>query len=566
VVSNRNQILPLSPLNLLWALPAFAVGMGSLIRWSTGEPVSLAFLLGTTGIGLIGAAVGVWFVERVEERLLARLEARSSELRSSRDFLLNLLDSFPGAVLVVNRNGRIAYTSPGVEGLLGAGHRQIQGSSAGLIFLDGTLEYQRILDALDAPNGDVRGERSSVLRGDGQVVPVELSARPIADAGDGRPGVLLVVHDISGRLERERLEVGSERLRILGECVAGVAHELNNPLTGVIGYLQLATEEGLPEHLDDTLRKAGREASRMAQTIRTLLGFVRQREPERIPSDLNRLVEQVCEFLEHQLLVNDIKLLVTTRELPLALVDPHLIRQVLLNLLKNSQDAIRETGRGGTIRVRTSRLGEVFRIEVEDDGPGVPDEEAERIFEHFYTTKPSGKGTGLGLPICRRILEAHGGTIALTEPGSRTGVKFILDLPVPSVEQITELEPPPAEAPAHLNILVVDDEKGVREYVAMVLKGEEHTVREAESGLVGLEFFKEECPDLVLLDMKMPDMGGPECLRRMIEIRPDMDGRIVLMSGDRVARDASELFLSKPMTPDEILAVVARAMRVPALS
>jgi PAS domain S-box-containing protein len=564
-VSKRIGLLPASPLHLVWVIPACTLGLGAIVRFAGGEPVSLAFFLGGGGIGVLAGSAGAWIAGRVERILKDELRTRSRELKASRDFLVNLVDSIPGVVLIVENDGPVIYASPAVEELLKVGRSDIVGRSAGLVFTGGTHEFEAILKRLQEQGGVLHDHISEVLPAEGPPAPVEISARQLADVGKNKGGVLLVLHDITERLTREKREVDGERLRILGECVAGVAHELNNPLTGVIGYLQLAGEERLPIHLEETLSKAGREAARMAQTIRTLLGFVRHREPERIPTDLNALVEQVCEFLDHQLAVNDIDLVLELTDLTPAMADPHLLRQVMLNLLKNAQDAIREAGRAGKITVRTRRRDNAFLIEVLDDGPGVPAELADRIFEHFFTTKPSGRGTGLGLPICRKILEDHGGELRLSSDLER-GAGFELSLPVPEGEPIVKLEAPAPPAPAGLNVLVIDDEKGVREYLALVLETEGHTVRMAANGRQGLELFEAEVPDLVFLDMKMPDIPGRVCRERMIESRPEMAGRIVMMSGDRIAENNDELFLGKPMSPEEILEQAARAMLAPGVS
>lgn len=561
-VSDHRNPYPASPLHLVWVVPLCTLGLGALVRTSSGEPISLTFVLGGGGIGVLAGAAGAWIASRIKESLNEDLRERSRELKASHDFLEKLIDSFPGVVLIADAAGVVIYASPAVEELLKVDRDELVGRSAGLMFTGGIREFESIVKRVEERGGVLHDLVSEVSPAMGESVQVEVSARLLADLGQGQEGVFLMLRDIEERLIREKREVEGERLRILGECVAGVAHELNNPLTGVIGYLQLAGEERLPKTLSDTLGKAGREAARMAQTIRTLLGFVRHRKPERVPTDLNDLVEQVCEFLEHQLAVNDIELVLQTTDLARAMVDPNLLRQVMLNLVKNAQDAIRESGVGGKITVRTGRIGDSFLIEVLDDGPGVPPEIADRIFEQFFTTKPSGRGTGLGLAICQKILEDHGGEIRLTA-GENGGARFVLRLPVAAAEQIAEREAAVLPRPVGLDILVVDDEKGVREYLALVLESEGHVVRIGRNGRQGLELFDEAAPDLVFLDMKMPDLSGRVCREQMIERRPGMAGRIVMMSGDRIAENGEELFLAKPMSPDEILDQAARAMLTP---
>ena len=227
----------------------------------------------------------------------------------------------------------------------------------------------------------------------------------------------------------EEKELQAERLRLLGECVAGIAHELNNPLTGVIGYLQLAAKGDISPDLKAAVEKAASEAGRMASTIRALLSFVRRHEPERVPTDLGELARQVVAFQGYHLAAKDIALEVEVAQVPRALVDPHQIRQVLLNLVKNAVDASLETG--GGVEVGWEVTGRQWLVKVRDEGPGLS--ETANLFVPFYSTRP--EGTGIGLVLCRQIAEAHGGSVILENRSDTRGCEARVVLPLrPSFE------------------------------------------------------------------------------------------------------------------------------------
>ena len=546
----------MSPHLMLWALPVLMLIGAIVVRAAAGEPLTIGMLLGAPLFGVAATLFCLHWSRLARAEIEAELESRNRELRESRDFLSQFVAALPVAAIVGSFEGRVIYASPAVELLLGRSPDEMRGMEVKDLYLEGRPEFERIRQLIFENSGYIDGELTVGVTPDGNAVPIELSARYLVDSTGKPVATLGILVDAGRSAEREGRQIEAERLRILGEYVAGIAHELNNPLTSVIGHLQLAEREDLPVPLRESLMRVESEALRMARTLRVLLDFVRRSPAERVPTDLNEAVSEICEFQSRPLRANGIELATELSELPHALADPNQIRQVVLNLVKNAEDAIRSSGVGGRIVARTLRTEHGFRIEVEDDGPGVPAPAENRIFENFFTTKPAGAGTGLGLAICRRIAEAHGGRIRYRPAASR-GACFILDMPL-QIADPPSAEPPPPPVGSSLRLMVIDDEESVRDYVATVLASEGHHVTEAGDAQTALDLIEAVEPDAVFLDMNLPDLTGPACAERILELRPALADRIVFMSGDHRNRVGDSPFLAKPMTPAQIRDVLAR--------
>jgi len=228
--------------------------------------------------------------------------------------------------------------------------------------------------------------------------------------------------------------VQSEKLAAVGQLVSGVAHELNNPLTIVIGYAQLMLQDGaLPAELRQDAQRIYDAAARSAEIVHNLLTFSRQRKPKRVPTNVNEVINEALSLRRYQLEVENIELVcdLDPTLLPI-MANSFRLQEVVLNLVINGEQAMLETQRGGRLMIRSHRGPGVVRIEVEDTGPGIPKDVLPRIFEPFFTTKEVGQGTGLGLSICYGIVEEHGGRIwAESRQGTEDhGTTFIVELPV----------------------------------------------------------------------------------------------------------------------------------------
>ena len=359
------------------------------------------------------------------------------------------------------------------------------------------------------------------------------------------------------------------KMSALGQLVSGVAHELNNPLSVIIGYGQLMLHREIPEALRRPVELMVTQGDRMAKIVRNLLYFARQRPPERVPINVHQVIEQTLALRQNQLTLSGITVeRHFAEELPTVVGDGQQLQQVFLNLILNAEQAIAAENRGGRIVFRTQVLEQRWvRAEVIDDGPGIPPDVLPRIFEPFFTTKEVGIGTGLGLSVSYGIVEEHGGRLsAESEPGRTL---FTLDLPVgvappPESRDVVGM---PAFSGKGRHALVVEDEPGVAELVVTLLREHEWTVDVASGGRPALERVRRQPYDLVVSDIRMADGGGEEFYRHAITEKPSLAARFVFITGDTAnttawafLKAADVTMLEKPFRPEVFLDVVRRVV------
>jgi len=358
--------------------------------------------------------------------------------------------------------------------------------------------------------------------------------------------------------------IQSAKLSGIGEFVAGVAHELNNPLTVVMGYselLQLRDHEG---RTGDQIELIHKNAQRCHKIVQSLLTFARRHQPERKSTNLNTLVEASADFLQYQMRTSNVDVrLDLNQNLPAALVDPHQVQQVLVNLLNNARQAIEAHQPSGWIRVSTSFGGDWVRVIVQDSGPGIPPGNLEKIFDPFFTTKEIGKGTGLGLSLCYGIIKEHDGNISVqSRPG--LGATFIIELPMATTPAATS--PENTNAPTQLDseqgkghrVLVIDDEEAFLEMMTEILECGGYDVDTASDGATALERLKGQDYDATLCDWRMPGMGGRELHEQLRSLDPRKAERMIFITGDvanpntsRYLTEHRRISIAKPFTLEE---------------
>jgi signal transduction histidine kinase/ActR/RegA family two-component response regulator len=360
----------------------------------------------------------------------------------------------------------------------------------------------------------------------------------------------------------------SEKLSAVGQFVAGVAHELNNPLTALIGFAELLQMDDVSEDSRDSLQRISASAERCHKIVQSLLSFARQRPPERKLTDLNQVLDAVIEILIYELRTNNIKVARDyATDLPKLLVDPHQMQQVFLNIVNNARQAIEAHRPHGGVSLSTRRIGDFVQIRFEDDGPGMSAETVAKIFDPFFTTKPVGKGTGLGLSLSYGIIQEHGGTISV-ESVIGNGTTFVIVLPV--TEEAAESSAEPVAAPSlelygkGKMILAVDDEEDIVDLVRKTLERRGYTVRTALNGESALRHVAHDHFDLIISDWKMPGVNGRQLYERLRQIQPVAAERMIFMTGDvlseateRYLREEKKICLAKPFS----LADFERAVR-----
>ena len=299
----------------------------------------------------------------------------------------------------------------------------------------------------------------------------------------------------------------SEKMSAVGQLIAGVAHELNNPLTAILGYAQLLESEGLNERAQDFVSKLFKQAQRTHRVVQSLLSFARQRKLQKEHVDICKVLEETLALRDYDLKVNDIKLL---REFefppPAVTADPHQLEQVFLNIINNAVDAMLEAGRGGTLEVRVYTKGGNVHTEFNDSGPGI--KEPHRIFEPFYTTKGVGKGTGLGLSICYGIIQEHGGQIRARN-GSNGGatIEVVLLSAGKSAAPETVI-PGRRQAALAGRVLLIENEEAVLEFERDVLTGAGAEVVTSMNAEEMKSLLSKQSFDAIIIDGKAQGNGG----------------------------------------------------------
>ncbi len=396
-----------------------------------------------------------------------------------------------------------------------------------------------------------------------------LTAYPTTEA-DG--GAVLVFED---QTEKRRLQdqlIQSEKMSAIGQLIAGVAHDLNNPLASVVGFSDFLAEAGeVPERLAEPLQVIRQEAERAATIVKNLLSFARRQEGERRRQPIKPILESTLQLLANQLMASRIEATLRVEAgLPDVEVNGNQIKQVFVNVINNGAQAIAETGQGGRIWVTAKRWLDGVAVSVTDSGPGIPEEIAARVFEPFFTTKPEGKGTGLGLSICQGILKEHGGRLTLeAKPGA--GATFIVELPgttPPAAEPERAAEP---GAPARkLRVLVVDDEPPILHYMSATLESWGHTVEVASDGQYALERALVGAFDVIICDLRMPHLGGRDMYHKLARQDPRTAERVIFATGDTVRGDTLRFleslgrpYLHKPFTLAELRQVLGAAAPQP---
>jgi two-component system NtrC family sensor kinase len=362
----------------------------------------------------------------------------------------------------------------------------------------------------------------------------------------------------------------SEKMSAVGQLISGVAHELNNPLTAILGYTQLLESEKLEPRVEEFIQKLRKQAQRTQRIVQNLLSFARQHKPKRVHVDLRSVLEDTIALRDYDMKVNNIAV---ERDfepvLPSVVADPHQLEQVYLNIINNAADAMMDGGRGGRLRVSIFTENGSVVTAFHDSGPGIYD--TKHVFDPFYTTKGVGKGTGLGLSICYGIVKEHGGEISAQNHVSG-GALLQVRLPVAVGEKpVTERDRIVARRESRLegSVLLVDDEEAVLDFEREVLSAAGLKVVAVTSGAEAVDYLKQEDFDVLLLDSKIPgSLSSEDAFHWMEQHRPELVPRTVLVLSNvsdpsvRAFVDATKIFcLVKPFEVSDLLAVTRRVLR-----
>jgi signal transduction histidine kinase/CheY-like chemotaxis protein len=379
-------------------------------------------------------------------------------------------------------------------------------------------------------------------------------------------------HEMAERQRMQEALFQQEKLAALGTLLANVAHELNNPLAVASLQLDNLQEEGSGDASAETLDTLRQAIERCKSVVQSFLSLARQQPPTRQAVALNAVIGDVLVLLEHSMAVDGITVdLQLDEQVPPIWADATQLHHVVANLLTNAHHALRQTAAPRHLRLTTAAPADrrQVRLDVTDSGPGIPEALQRRVFEPFFTTKPQGVGSGLGLPLCRSIVEGHGGTIQLASQAGH-GTTVSVTLPATALEvQVPEAVPEPREpVPAQRGaILLIDDEPGVQRALRQLLQRSGYDITTATNGQEGLAALEARAYAVILCDMRMPDLDGPGFYHALEHRHPRLVSRVIFLTGDVMSPEAEAFFaqvgrprLVKPFNAQEVRRVIAQVL------
>jgi two-component system cell cycle sensor histidine kinase/response regulator CckA len=418
-------------------------------------------------------------------------------------------------------------------------------------------------------------------RADESPVWVEMTARADAPSADGQIRIEALIRDVS---ERKKLDdetrdlyhqlLQAEKMAALGQTISGVAHELNNPLATILNWAERLSQKPA---LDASIRRGLEiilgESERAARIVRNLLTFARKRQTTRVMIDLNQIIRETLSLRAYEQRVSNISVIdALASGLPQVFADGYQVQQVLLNLVINAEQAMLSANGRGVLVVRTwyEAARDSVVVEVNDDGPGIPEDVQAKIFDPFFTTKEVGKGTGLGLTVAYAIVQEHGGRIRLDSRASG-GTSFSVELPVAGAgqKQARPLQrtPPEVSAVTGSSILVVEDESALATAVTDALRDAGYLVERAADGEEALQLVRAHSFDLVICDLKMPRLDGKAFYRALSAGAPQLIPRVVFVTGDVAGTDAEQFledsgcrWLAKPFRLADLLRLTRESL------
>jgi PAS domain S-box-containing protein len=508
-----------------------------------------------------------------------------TRLQREQEFARRLVESFPDLVIALDREGRYTFVSPRSKELLGFSPEQLIGT----LFSDRVEPHSRNeVQAFLA--GIISGQCSNgsaeflARRSDGETRLFRATASPLMDVSGHIAGVIAAARDTTDSKRMEQQLIQNERLAAMGQMIAGVAHELNNPLTAVLGVTELLRDSTIDDSARRQLEIAHRQARRAAQIVQSLLTFSRPPQPRKICLNLSELIQRSLQLHEHSLRSNRITVdFSAAPDLPLIVGDASQLTQVFLNLIANAEQAIREIRDHGTLRIRVSRAADRVLATFQDDGAGIGRDILPKIFDPFFTTKRPGRGTGLGLSICLAILREHNGEIE-AQPLPEGGSLFTTWLPIARGTALFLAEPREGaaesdakeisrEGAAAYSILVVDDEESIREMISEGLSARGFNVQTAAGVEEALSLMERSSFHAVLCDLNLRGGGAEDSglglYAAVTNAKPGGDRKpfFLFMSGELAATAVTEQLvkagvqtIQKPFRISDLIAILSDAL------
>ncbi|APV44679.1 PAS domain S-box-containing protein [Dehalogenimonas formicexedens] len=517
-------------------------------------------------VGNVTQILGV--TEDITEQLMKSRMVEESEAK----FRAVFENAHEGIVLIDYESGTIVDCNPEYERQTGRDQATLKKMKIWEIRPPDQKEQNKVIFERIKKTGGGRSSETGYQRPDGTIIPIEFTSSIVEMSG--RKYFLGVTRDISEKkkaeIEQQRFRDKAEmaaRLAAVGEMASGIAHEINNPLTGVVGFSELLVErDDLPDEVREDLKIIRDGGRRVKEIVGRMLTFARQQKPLRVASSITELIDNTLEIRSYVLKTANIEVIKDySPNLPWLIVDPGQLQQVFLNIIVNAEYAMKQAHNRGKLTIKAENCGEIVRFSFTDDGPGMSRETLSKLFQPFFTTKAPGEGTGLGLALSYGIIKEHDGTIK-AESSEGCGSTFVIDLPIGfSVLPVQEGDStnPVASirfASSNSRVLVIDDEDTVRSVTKAILERNGYDTATEPDPLVALERLKTEHFDAVLCDIRIPDLSGMELYERLIRENPELAKKVIFITGDvsdaatREYLESHDIpFITKPFDQDSLL-------------
>ena len=514
-------------------------------------------------------------------RLTEKNLAEQSAARSASEALnAAIVAAAADCIITLDETGRVVEFNPAAEQTFGRHRADVLGQPIDLLIVP-PHQRKRYAESFTriVASGSRHRRRDEIeaMRADGSIFPAEVTVAEVP-LPEGRLFSaylrdLTAERKAEAEIERQREALQqSEKMAAFGSLLAGVAHELNNPLSIVIGNALLLAEETEGSGLAERARRVQAAAERCGRIVRSFLAMARQRQAEMRPTTVQALVDAALSLLAYSMRTSGVALEQDiTADLPAVLCDPDQIIQVLTNLLTNSRQALEERPQPRRVRLTARADAEWAHIEVADNGPGIEEAVRSRVFDPFFTTKPVGAGTGIGLAVSRGIVEAHGGSLRLALTDGE-GACFVIRLPVAGDSaRLSDLDgavgAPPRLTPVTRTVLVVDDEPEIGELLAEMLKKLGHRFEVKVSGEAAQAALRQRDYDVLLCDLRLPGLDGPALYDWIAEHRPHLCARTAFITADTLGASSKRFLaragrpvLEKPFAPAELRRLLAQLL------
>jgi PAS domain S-box-containing protein len=493
-----------------------------------------------------------------ESEALSRHNLEDSELR-----FRSIFENAAVGIIELDKDNQIERTNRQLTRMLEYDINALVGSNLDSLLHPDDIEVDKdLLASLIADKIPTYVTQKRFIRNDQSFMYANITVSAVREL-DHAGNLILVVQDIThGKEQESKIEAQQvalmhrERVAALGSMLAGVAHELNNPLAVVLAQTELLSETAVSQEIKDRADKILKPVERCTRIVRTFLALARQRGIEKAYFKIDDLINDVRELLEYLFRANNIEVRVDVApDVPEIWGDGTQISHVLMNLLINAQQALMEIESVRLIKIGVVNLaGNRIALIVSDNGPGVPASIQDRVFEPFFTTKPEGQGTGLGLSYCQNVADSHGGIIEIEKYGEAgTSVKFELPTGAGNVTLDRVIHQANEMTAGALRIFVVDDEISLLDPIVEQLTRLGHLVNGCSDARQAIEVAMTEVFDIILTDIRMPDLDGPAFYEQVIAKKPILKDRFIFITGDslnpranRFIKSINALCLDKP--------------------